>query len=54
MRGFKNIVMKKSAQSSIQSLNNFIHNKYQIPTADTLRAGWDSCVPLFIATFGEV
>lgn len=53
LRGFRANMVTKTSQTSIQSLNGFLHNKYQIPTADALRAGWDSCVPLFIATFGE-
>jgi hypothetical protein len=54
LRGFRNIIINKSSPSSIQSLSGFVHNKYQIPTPDSLRSGWDSSVPLFIAAFGTV
>ena len=54
LRGFRNRVLRKSASSSIQSLNDFVHNKYRIPVPDDLRAGWDSCVPVFRAAYGEV
>ena len=53
LRGFRANMITKTAPTSIQSLNSFLHNKYHIPTAEALRAGWDSCVPIFIATFGE-
>ena len=53
LRGFRNRVLKKSAASSIQSLNDFVHNKYQTPVPDEVRAGWDSCVPVFQAAYGK-
>ena len=53
MRGFKTNILTKSSPTSIQSLNNFVHNKFQIPVSDSLRSGWDCSVPLFIAAFGE-
>jgi len=52
LRGFRNSISKKTSPSSIQSLSSFVHNKYHIPTADTLRSGWDSSVPIFEAAFG--
>ena len=52
LRGFRNNIMTKTSPTSIQSLNGFVHNKFQIPTGDTLRSGWDSAVPVFIATYG--
>lgn len=54
MRGFRNNVIKKTAASSIQSLNGFVHNRYQIPTPEAVRAGWDCCVPVFEATYGKI
>ena len=53
LRGFNNSVVNKSAPSSIQSLNGFVHNQFQIPTPEALRAGWESCVPVYIAAFGK-
>lgn len=54
LRGFRNNILTKTSATSIQSLNGFIHNKFQIPTADALRAGWDCSVPIFIAAYGSV
>ncbi len=54
LRGFRNNLLTKTSPTSIQSLNGFVHNKYQIPTADALRVGWDCSVPLFIAAYGAV
>lgn len=54
LRGFRNHILTKTSPISIQSLNGFVHNKFQIPTPDTLRAGWDSSVPIFMAAFGKL
>ena len=54
LRGFRNNFLVKTSTISIQSLNGFVHNKFQIPTPDTLRAGWDSSVPIFIAAYGKL
>ena len=53
LRGFRNNILTKTSATSIQSLNGFVHNKFQIPTADALRAGWDCSVPVFIAAYGS-
>ncbi len=53
VRGIKNKLTQRSDPASIQSLNSYHHNKYHIPTNDTLRSAWDSAVPLFVAIFGE-
>lgn len=53
LRGFRNNILTKTSATSIQSLNGFVHNKFQMPTADALRAGWDCSVPLFIAAYGS-
>lgn len=54
LRGFRNNILTKTSSTSIQSLNGFVHNKFQIPTADALRAGWDCSVPVFIAAYGAI
>ena len=54
LRGFRNNVVQKTAASSIQSLNGFVHNKYQVPTPESLRAGWDASVPVFEAAYGKI
>ena len=54
MRPFINRIVTKSSSTSIQSLNSFVHSKFATPTPDDLRAGWDSCTPVFVATFGAV
>jgi hypothetical protein len=38
--------------ASIQALNDYHHDRYQVPPADALRSAWDACVPLFIAVYG--
>ena len=54
LRGFRNNILTKTAATSIQSLNGFIHNKFQIPTSDALRAAWDCSVPIFTAAYGSI
>lgn len=54
LRSFRNNLTTKTSPTSIQSLNGFVHNKFHIPTADALRAGWDCSVPIFIAAYGSV
>lgn len=54
MRGFRNNVVNNTAPSSIQSLNGFVHNPYQIPTPEAVRTCWDCCVPVFQAVYGKV
>ena len=49
---FRNNFLTKSSACSIQSLNGFVHNPYQLPTADALRAGWEAALPVLIATYG--
>ncbi len=52
LHGFRSRIIAQTSSSSIESLNGFVHNTYQIPTADALRTGWDSAVPVFVAAFG--
>ena len=52
LRAFRNNFLKPSSAYSIQSLNGFVHNPYQLPTADALRAGWEAALPVLIATYG--
>ena len=54
MRGFSKNVVNKSGASSIQSLNDFVHNRYHIPTSEALISGWEYCVPVFVAAYGKV
>ncbi|MDN7353320.1 hypothetical protein [Acetobacter senegalensis] len=53
LRGFRSNILTKTSATSIQSLNGFVHNKFQIPTADALRSAWDCCVPVFVASYGS-
>ena len=53
MRAFRSRLLTKTSACSIQSLNGFVHNQYQLPSADDLRAGWEACLPLLIATYGS-
>ena len=42
---------KEHSTISIDSLNDFVHNKYSIPSAEDLRNGWVACTPLFEAIY---
>lgn len=39
--------------SSIQALNDYHHDQYQVPDADALRSGWDDATALFVAVLGR-
>ena len=54
LRAFRNNLLTKTSACSIQSLNGFVHNRYELPTADALRAGWEAALPLVIAAYGKV
>ena len=53
LRAFRNNLLAKTSPCSIQSLNGFVHNRYNLPTADALRAGWEAAVPVLIAAYGK-
>ena len=42
----------KTDPASIQALNDYHHDKYDVPAADVLRNAWDTSEPLFIAIYG--
>ncbi|MGE4483211.1 hypothetical protein [Acidocella sp.] len=50
--GFKKLISGNGSPISIEGLNAFVHQDYQIPAADALIAGWDASVPVFVSTFG--
>ena len=52
LRAFRNNFLSRTSAYSIQSLNGFVHNPYQLPTADALLAGWEAALPVLIATYG--
>ena len=52
-RAFRRNLLDKRSGCSIQALNGFVHGPYDVPTAATLRAGWESTIPLLTATFGK-
>jgi len=54
LREFRKGVADSKAPASIQSLHNFVHSKYAMPTPEAVRAGWDCSVPVFEATYGKV
>ena len=53
LRAFRNNFLNKTSAYSIQSLNGFVHNPYQLPTRDALLAGWEAVLPVLVATYGE-
>lgn len=52
LRAFRNNFLNRTSAYSIQSLNGFVHNPYQLPAADALRAGWEAALPVLIAAYG--
>lgn len=52
LRGLSSALTHKTDPVSIQSLNDYHHNTYRLPVGETLRAAWDSAVPLFSAVYG--
>lgn len=53
LQPFRKRLLSSTSACSIQSLNSFVHNRHALPTADDLRAGWESCIPLLIAIYGS-
>ena len=53
IRAFRRNLLDKRSACSIQALHGFVHGRYDLPTADALRAGWESAVPVLIATYGK-
>ena len=53
LRAFRNRLLTRTSACSIQSLNGFVHNRYDLPSADELRAGWEASLPLLIAAYGS-
>ena len=52
LSGIKRTLAKGSDPGSIKALNDYHHDKYQVPAADFLRTAWDSSVGLFVAIYG--
>ena len=52
LRAFRRNLLDRRSACSIQALNGFVHGPYDLPTADALRAGWESAIPVLIATYG--
>ena len=53
LRAFRRNLLTRDSACSIQALNGFVHGRYDLPTADALRAGWQSVIPVLIATYGH-
>ena len=53
LRAFRKRLLNRDSACSIQSLNGFVHNAYDLPTADALRAGWEATLPLLIIVYGR-
>ena len=52
-RAFRRNLLDKRSGCSIQALNGFVHGPYDVPAADALRAGWESMIPVLLATYGK-
>ena len=53
LRPFRSRLLAPQSHCSIQSLNSYIHNPYAMPRGGELRSGWESLLPLLIATYGR-
>jgi hypothetical protein len=55
LSGIRRRLAEKASKnpSSIQALNDYHHDQFQIPDADALRAGWDDATALFVAILGR-
>lgn len=53
LRGVTSALTTKSDPASIQSLNDYHHSRYRVPSVDVLRATWDNAEPFFVAVFGK-
>ena len=53
LRAFRRNLLDQRSACSIQALNGFVHGPYDLPTADALRAGWESSIPVLTATYGR-
>ena len=55
LSGIKRRLTEKANKhpSSIQALNDYHHDRYQVPDADALRKGWDDATALFVAILGR-
>ena len=53
LRAFRRNLLDKRSACSIQALNGFMHGPYDLPTAEALRAGWESAIPVLTATYGK-
>ncbi len=52
LRAVKRTLTQRNDPASIQALNNYHHDKYDVPAADVLRNAWDTAEPLFVAVYG--
>lgn len=55
LSGLKRRLSEKASKhpSSIQALNDYHHDQYQVPSPDALRSGWDDATALFVAVLGR-
>lgn len=53
LRGVKRTLTGKTDPASIQALNDYHHDKYDVPAADVLRNAWDTAEPLLVAIYGS-
>jgi hypothetical protein len=52
LRGVRRTLTASTDPASIQALNDYHHDRYQVPAADVLRSAWDTAEPLFVAVYG--
>ena len=53
LKGVNRTLTSNLDPASIQALNDYHHDQYQVPAVDVLRNAWETAVPLFVAVYGK-
>ena len=53
LKGVNRTLTSNSDPASIQALNDYHHDQYQVPAVDVLRNAWETAIPLFVAVYGK-
>lgn len=52
LHGIERLLTNSTDPASIQALNDYHHDRFSIPTGDTLRSAWDAAEALFLSIYG--
>lgn len=53
LKGVNRTLTSNLDPASIQALNDYHHDQYQVPAMDVLRNAWETAIPLFVAVYGK-